>query len=114
MKKTSETTSSGKKIRVSASITPEHKEKWDLLENKSAFVEICIDNMVDIIHLHLLKKEDPETYDSAELAPLDDLAVEFNKKYKNNKMNRAKKGLIKKENGKWVETNSQPTVDNWL
>lgn len=103
-----------KKIRVSASITPRHKEDWDRLENKSAFVEICIDNMVDIIHLDLLKKEDPETYDQATLAPLDDLAVEFNKRYKNNKMNRAKKGLIKKENGKWVEINSQPTVDNWL
>ncbi len=104
-----------KKTRVSASVDPQLKEKtWDLLENKSAFLEICLNDMVQILAWHEMKIADPETYHNTATVPLEELAVEFNKKYKNNKMNRAKKGLIKKENGKWVETNSQPTVDNWL
>lgn len=103
------------KIRVAASVDPRLKaEVWDLLENKSAFVEICLQEAVNILEWHLLKKSDPKSYYDTSEKTVDGLAEEFNRLHRNDKPNLAKKGLIKKVDGKWIETTSQSPVDSWL
>ncbi len=102
------------KIRVSASIDPKlKKDVWDLLENKSEFVEICLREAVNILEWHYLKLEDPTNYYDVPKGEVGELADRFNKTYKNDIANQAKKGLIKKVNGRWQETNSAQNQENW-
>jgi hypothetical protein len=54
---------------------------WDEIENKSAFLQLCIDNAVDIMAWDILKKADPEQYDIPQEKPYEEIVEEFNAKH---------------------------------
>lgn len=50
------------------------------MENKSAFVQLCLDNAIDIMTWDILKKEDPNLYKgTGDGQTTDDVVPEFNK-----------------------------------
>jgi len=100
------------KVKVCCSIDSEKKKKiWDNFENKSAFIEICLDNAVDILYWDSLKKAAPEHYQPKDDLTFKDLVKDFNRKNTLNFLNQAKKGLIVKEDGEWRRTNSQKKAE---
>ena len=104
--------STTKKIRVSASIDPKMKKIWDSLDNKSAFVRICLENMPTTLTWHYLKEIAPEHYKDPEV-DFDNLRKEFNKYHKVNFLNQVKQKKVIKVDGVWREIDSNQRVENW-
>lgn len=49
-------------IRVNIWIPKKHRKMWDMIENKSAFVQLCLGDSVGIMTWGILHKRDPDTY----------------------------------------------------
>lgn len=63
-------------------LPPRYLKDWDELENKSAFLQLCIDDMIGIMAWGILKKTDPEKYTRPiDKNPPKNLKQDFNKAY---------------------------------
>lgn len=68
--------------RVNIWIPKRYLKDWHELENKSAFVQLCLDDMVGIMAWAILKKSDPEKYTRPiDKNPPPNLTQDFNKAY---------------------------------
>jgi hypothetical protein len=67
--------------RISAWVRARNFDMWDQIENKSAFLQLCIDNAIDIMAWDILKKADPETYHVEHRASVEEIVGAFNEKH---------------------------------
>lgn len=92
--------------RVNVSLLERHLEIWKTLENKSEFVQLCLDNAVDIMTWDILKKEDPETF-HIDNPPLEEVVPLYNAKHPLNPLTANRLG---KET--WPKNSAKPQ-ENW-
>jgi hypothetical protein len=92
--------------RVSVSLLERHLKIWNDLENKSEFVQLCLENAVDIMTWDILKKEDPETF-HIEQPPIEEVIPHYNDKHPLNKLTAQRLG---KET--WPKNSVKPQ-ENW-
>jgi hypothetical protein len=68
--------------RVSVWIPKRYRKVWDEIENKSAFVQLTLDDIVGIMTWAILKKEDPAKYHtSIDEKPIAEVLPDFNRLY---------------------------------
>lgn len=98
--------------RVNIWIPKRYRKSWDELENKSAFVQLCLDDMIGIMMWAILKKEDPEKYHrKTDDNPPPHLTENFNKAYPLDPM--TKKRMQKGKKQTWPQTPSPNRQELW-
>lgn len=64
--------------RISAWIPSRNRKIFDEIENKSAFIQLALDNAIDIMAWDILKRADPEKYHINRAKPDEQIIEEFN------------------------------------
>lgn len=72
--------------RVLVWIMDRHFKLWKEIENKSNFIQICLDNATDIMAWAILKDVDPKKYKVEHDKTPEEITEEFNKKYPPNEL----------------------------
>lgn len=67
-------------------ILERHAKLWKELENKSNFIQICLDNATDIMAWAILKDVDPKKYKVHHDKSSEQIQKEFNEKYPPDKL----------------------------
>jgi hypothetical protein len=78
--------------RISAWVRSRNFKMWDDIENKSAFLQLCIDNAVDIMAWDILKKSDPDIYHVEHQQPVEEIVAQFNENHPLNDLTLKRKG----------------------
>lgn len=71
---------------------PRNFKMWDEIENKSAFLQLCIDNAIDIMAWDILKKMDAKTYHVEHKQPVEEILADFNKNHPLDPLTAKRKG----------------------
>lgn len=75
---------------VGASIGPKHRKIWDQIENKSAFLQLCLEGASSIMAWAILRDRDPDKYPEPKHPP--DTLQKFNERFPSNDLTKIRRG----------------------
>jgi len=89
--------------RVNVWIPKQYRKTWDSIENRSQFIQLCLDDCIGIMTWAILKKSDPEKYTRPiDKNPPPNLTDDFNKEFPLDPM--TKKRIQRKKTNTWKDT----------
>lgn len=96
----------GQGQRHNVFILARHKQIWKEIENKSNFLQLCLDNASDIMAWGILRDIDPKKYKITHKQSDEEIMTEFNKKNPTNEL------TAKRQHKKWQK--NSPTLPGIL
>ena len=109
MTKPKNKTAKGKRINIW--LAGEELKRWEQIENKSKFVQLCLRDVVGIMTWAILIEEHPEKY-RKNTKPMEEVLPEYNKKFPLNQMTKTRLKIKTSETDTWQD-NSPSEQELW-